>query len=184
MGVPSESGPATGRLSVTDPGNSQYQRKPPDEADRGAMRFARKKLAVAAVAALAVFCSGCQADVSADSVLSGRIVPTTTSTPLDGEFVVVDGCVYVQRKEDAETYPVIWPEGSEVSADDPSRVTLLNGSVSLNHKPQDFEVALVATESLAGKIQRGEIDGWERCTSNANNSILVLTVVGNIMLPQ
>jgi hypothetical protein len=73
------------------------------------MRFVRKKSAVAAVAALTVLLSGCQADVSADTILSGRVVPTTKSTPLDGEFVVEDGCVYVQKQEDAEAYPVIWP---------------------------------------------------------------------------
>jgi hypothetical protein len=148
------------------------------------MRFARKEPVIAAVAALVVLLSGCGADVSADTVMSGRIVPMATSIPLDGKFVVEDGCVHVQMQEDGETHPVIWPGGSEISGQDSSRVALLNDSVSLKQKPKDFEVAFVDVESLAGKVQRGEIDGWDECMSNGEGAVLVITTAGDIMLPQ
>lgn len=147
------------------------------------MRFARKSRIIAAVAALVVLLGGCQANVSAETVLAGRIVPGTRGTPLNGNFVVENGCVHAQMEEDGETYPVIWPEGSEISAEDPTRVTLLNGSVSLNETPRDFEIVFVKTKSLEEIAQRGEIDGWDQCITEADESVLVVTTVGGISLP-
>ena len=146
------------------------------------MRFARKKSFIVTVAAFVVLLSGCQGNVTADTVLSGRIITATKSIPLDGKFVVEDGCVFVQMQDDGETYPVIWPEGSKISAQDPSRVALPNGSVSLNQKPENFEVAVEKTESLAGHVQRGAIDGWKQCIKKAGESTLVLKGLGDIML--
>ena len=147
------------------------------------MRLVRTTRIIAALAASVILLSGCQANVSAETVLAGRIVPGTRGTPLNGNFVVENGCVHAQMQEDGETYPVIWPEGSEISADDPTRVTLLNGSVSLNEAPKDLEIVYVKTESIAAKAQRGEIDGWEQCSTEADESVLVVTAVGGISLP-
>jgi hypothetical protein len=144
---------------------------------------ARMKRTIVGVAALLLF-SGCQANVGADTVLSGRNIPMTTGTSLDGHFVVVDGCVHVQLQDDGETYSVICPEGSGISAEDSTRATLLNGSVALDRTPEEFKISFAETASLAGEAQRGEIDDWDQCTSDANESVIVLTVVGDILLPQ
>jgi hypothetical protein len=138
---------------------------------------------IAALAASVVLLCGCQANVSAETVLAGRIVPGTKGTPLSGTFVVENGCVHAQMQEGGKTYPVIWPEGSEISPEDPTRVTLLNGSVSLSEAPKDFEIVYVKTESITERAQRGEIAGWDQCSTEANESVLVVTAVGGISLP-
>jgi hypothetical protein len=137
---------------------------------------------VTAAASVAVLCS-CASPSNAETVLSGRYIATSERMQLQGEFVNVDGCVHVRLEDDGQTYPLLWPSGTVLSPNDPTQIDLLNGSVSLIRVPDNIQVTTVPKNLMSDAVQRGEFESWDHCVSDDDETILVITSVSGISLP-
>jgi hypothetical protein len=102
---------------------------------------------------------------------------------LQGEFVNVDGCVHVRLEVDGQTYPLLWPEGTVLSSNKPTQIDLLNGSVSLTKMPNNIKITMEPKELMSNAAQRGEFEGWDQCVAEDDETILVITSVSGISLP-